>query len=78
MKISDAGEVTTILAAIGAAIMLVVLAAFLTSWLTMLCWNYLAPTFGLPLLGWWQSFVLTFLCSLLFKSTSSSSSSSKK
>ena len=32
-------------------------------------WNYLAPVFGLPILGLFQSWVLSFLCGMLFKST---------
>ena len=44
---------------------------FLLGWLVMLCWNYLAPIFSVPLLGWWQACVLMFMCSILFKSTAS-------
>jgi hypothetical protein len=29
--------------------------------ISMLCWNYLAPTFGLPQLGYWQMVVLHVL-----------------
>lgn len=39
-------------------------------------WNLLIPgIFGLPYIDFWQAFGLCWLCSLLFKSGSSSSSS---
>ena len=32
-----------------------------------LCWNYLMPLiFGLPTITYWQAFVLSLLCGLLF------------
>jgi hypothetical protein len=49
--------------------------ALFLGWLVMLCWNYLAPVLSLPVLGWWQSCVLTFLCGLLFKNSDVRSSS---
>jgi membrane protein required for beta-lactamase induction len=40
-----------------------------------LLWNWLMPViFGLPTIGFWQALGLCALCSLLFKSSSSSSS----
>lgn len=37
-----------------------------------LCWNYIMPfLFGLPTIGYWQAFVLSFLCGMLFKNSSS-------
>ena len=45
------------------------------AWPVMLLWNWLMPViFGLPPLTFWQSFGLMLLCSLLFKSTSTSDS----
>ena len=56
-----------------AGIMLVVAAlyAFPVMWI----WNYLMPElFALPVIGFWQAFWGTFLCSLLFKSSASTTS----
>jgi hypothetical protein len=42
----------------------------------MLLWNALMPDiFGLPTIGFWQALGLSILSSLLFKSSSTSSSS---
>lgn len=39
------------------------------AWLVMLLWNWVAvELFGLPTIGFWMSFGLCWLCSLLFKS----------
>lgn len=56
-----------------AGIMLVVgtLYAFPVMWI----WNYLMPElFALPIITFWQAFWGTFLCGLLFKSSSVQSS----
>lgn len=39
----------------------------ISSWVAMLCWNYLAPVFGMPILGFWQMLVLRVLIDLLFR-----------
>jgi len=41
----------------------------------MLLWNWLIPSiFGLGVIGFWQAWGLTWLCSILFKNSSVSSS----
>ena len=58
--------------------------AFITAVVVMLCWNYLFVGessilgFSLVEIGYFQAWVLTILCGLLFKSSNSSSSSSSK
>jgi hypothetical protein len=55
-----------------AAVMLVVGAMY--AFPVMLIWNWLMPElFGMPFVTFWQAFWGTFLCSLLFKSSSKSS-----
>lgn len=40
------------------------------SWLVMLLWNWVAvDLFGAPILSFWAAFGLRWLCSLLFKSS---------
>lgn len=47
------------------------LAAFPIKW----CWNYaVVSTFGLPAITWGKAWCLSFLASMLIKSTSTSSS----
>lgn len=51
-----------------------VIIGFFMAWVVMLLWNCLAPAFNLPELTYWQSFALYMLCTILFKSVSSSKS----
>lgn len=45
---------------------------------TWLLWGAVVPDlFGLPAIGYWQAVWLTWLCHVLFKSTTDSSSSEK-
>ena len=49
--------------------------AVLTGLPLMLLWDWLMPTiFGLTTITFWQAVGLAFLCSILFKSSASSSS----
>jgi hypothetical protein len=49
--------------------------ALIVAFPVMLLWNALMPDlFGLQLIGFWQALGLTVLCSILFKSSNSSSS----
>ena len=43
--------------------------AFIYAFFISLAWNCVMPSiFNLPTIGYWQAFVLSFLCGLLFKS----------
>lgn len=56
----------------GLIVVIGVLIALPVMWL----WNYLCPElFNLPKIGFWQAWGLYILCSTLFKSSSSSSTS---
>ena len=60
------------------AILLFTVLALLMGLPTMLLWNWLMPEiFGLKAIGFWQAVGLNFLSSILFKSSSTTSSSSK-
>lgn len=64
-----------ITAIIGIALYVAVMAIF-AAWPIQLLWNWLVPTlFGGPIVTFWQAFGLMALSGLLFKSSSSSSSS---
>src|SRR4029453_8855766 len=43
-----------------------VLFIFIGGQVVKLLWNWLAPPFGLPLLGFWQALALLALCRILF------------
>ena len=50
------------------AFLVAVLLNFLTAYFVVLCWNYVMPTlFGLPQITYWQAFVLSLLCGMLFQ-----------
>ena len=56
-------------------IALVVLVSFFSGILVFWLWNALLPVlFGFPVITFWQAIGLTLLCNLLFKSTSTKSS----
>jgi hypothetical protein len=60
---------TTIATVIGAFL----LVAILMGLPLMLLWNWLMPQlFNLPEIGFWQAVGLNFMCSIMFKGTSSS------
>lgn len=50
-------------------LILVVMVFLLWPFLIMLAWNYIAPLFGLPKIGWLHAFVISFLCSAFFGRT---------
>lgn len=67
---------------LGGVVLLVILLGILMSLLLglplMLLWNWLMPSlFGLTKITFWQAVGLNLLSSILFKNSSSSSSSSK-
>ena len=46
--------------------------ALAIGWLVMLLWNAVIPAvFGLKAITYWQGFLLSWLCSVLFKGTAS-------
>jgi hypothetical protein len=59
-----------VMAALGVAVVTAVLLAWPTQWL----WNnaLVGAVDGINPIGFWQALGLTFLCNILFKSTSSS------
>jgi hypothetical protein len=60
------------LTAIGTAIGIFLIAAVLMGLPLMILWNWLMPhIFNLPEIGFWQAVGINFLCSIMFKSTSS-------
>lgn len=51
------------------AFLLIFGVAFIYSIPVYFCWNAVVPKiFGLPYLNFWDSFILSLLCSFLFKS----------
>ena len=59
------------LAAVGVGILMVIITCLITALPVMLAWNALIPELlGLSYLGFWDSLVLSILCSLLFKASS--------
>jgi len=53
----------------------VVIGAVITGTIVMWLWNMIIPDlFHLPALSWGQAYVLTVLCSILFKSSLASTS----
>lgn len=55
-----------------ASLVLIFFLGFIEAFFVALCWNYIMPfLFGLPTIGYWQAFVLSVLCSMLFKNDSS-------
>ena len=63
-----------IIGLIALAVGVVVLVAVISALPVMLLWNALMPDlFGLAQIGFWQALGLSCLCSILFKSSSSSS-----
>jgi hypothetical protein len=64
-----AGCLTVILLTL-LAFVLIFLFDLIFAWPFMLLWNWLMPViFGLPVIGFWQSFGLLVLASFLFKSS---------
>jgi hypothetical protein len=60
---------TTIATVIGAFLLVAILMGFPL----MVLWNLLMPQlFNLPEIGFWQAVGLNFMCSIMFKGTSSS------
>jgi hypothetical protein len=58
-------------------IALLAVLSLVVAWPVMLLWNWLMPEiFNLPIISFWQAYGLTVLCTLLFRSTGSSSSKS--
>jgi len=54
----------------GSEMFMAVVYLFVTAWLTQILWNYIATSlFGLPVITYWQAFLLKLLCSLLFKNS---------
>ncbi len=58
---------TSVASVLLASAVMIVLVLCVSSLITMLCWNHLAPIFNMPELGLWNCFVLNILCSVLFK-----------
>lgn len=49
----------------------------LRAWILMLLWNWVAVSlFGAPVLSFWLAFGLSWLCSILFKSTTTTNKNS--
>jgi len=67
MKIKSNVNIGTILAKIVTIFAFMLICIPINGWFTMLAWNYLALTFGLPVLTWFQAMALQFLCVLLFE-----------
>lgn len=60
------------LTAIGTVIGIFLIAAVLMGLPLMILWNWLMPhIFNLPEIGFWQAVGINFMCSIMFKSTSS-------
>jgi hypothetical protein len=60
------------LTAIGTVIGVFLIIAVLMGLPLMILWNWLMPhIFNLPEIGFWQAVGINFLCSVMFKSTSS-------
>jgi hypothetical protein len=60
------------LTAIGTVIGVFLIAAVLMGLPLMILWNWLMPhIFNLPEIGFWQAVGINFMCSIMFKSTSS-------
>ena len=60
------------LTAIRTVIGVFLIAAVLMGLPLMILWNWLMPhIFNLPEIGFWQAVGINFLCSIMFKSTSS-------
>jgi hypothetical protein len=58
-------------------IALLAVLSLVVAWPVMLLWNWLMPEiFNPPIISFWQACGLTMLCTLLFRSTGSSSSKS--
>lgn len=65
------------LGAVIVVILIVAVIALLLAFPVMLLWNWLMPViFGLPAISFWQALGLNLLSGFLFKSSSTSSSSS--
>jgi hypothetical protein len=55
---------------------LIILAILLLGYPVMLLWNWLMPTiFNLPYISFWQALGLNTLCTILFKSSSTTNKS---
>ena len=64
------GLVVALLGAVGIAVLMLVLGA-IYAFPVMWIWNWLMPElFALPVITFWQAFWGTFMCSLLFKGSS--------
>lgn len=79
MRVSSTYKQHGCLAAIGVFLLialLVVAILMFEGWLVMLLWNaVVVSVFGAPVLSYWASVGIVLLCNILFKSTSTSSSS---
>ena len=71
------GELGAVLAALVGMFTLMLICIPISALVTMWCWNFLAPTFGIPTLTWIQAMVLQLLCSMLFKTSVHPSSKEK-
>lgn len=60
-------DVAAVLAAVVGTITLMLICIPISALVTMLCWNYLAPTLGMNEISWLQAMVLQLLCTMLFK-----------
>ena len=66
-------EVTEILTCIILGLLVVAVSSMIVGLVVWLLWNAVIPTlFGLPTLTYVQAFLLTWLCSCLFKATATS------
>lgn len=66
--------VENFLVAVGTALGLLAVTAVLLAWPTQLLWNgcLVGAVDGINPIGFWQALGITFLCNILFKSTSNS------
>lgn len=61
----DSTEATTIV--FGCLLICAWIAAI--PWIIMLCWNYLAPTFEMPMITYWQAWAVLILSRLVLSTS---------
>ena len=61
------------------AIILLIALMFISPWIEMMLWNWvMVDLFAMPTVTFWQMFGLNWLCGLLFRRSSSVSTSKNK
>ena len=71
----DMDEILSAIIVVAIVIVVIAVLSILVAFPVKWCWNYVMPyLFGLPVLNWGRAWCITFLCGVLLKSSSSSSS----